>query len=327
MIKNYISANSLKEFAKKQFLIIIFIIFVIILGVLKPSFMRPANLNNVLIDMSIFGLPSLAMCIALITGEFDLSLSSNFAWGQIFFCYLLNNWGTSGIGIFASFIVTVLSCMVFGCLNGLLVVKGRLNSFIATLSTMTIIRGICLVFTNSNMIKTSNRFITDFGNGKLLGISYLVFIFLIAAGIAHYMMSNTRFGRNLYATGGNYNSARIAGINVEFNKFIIFVILGMSAGIGGAMFISLIRAGSVLYGTDLGITSVVGPVIGGTAITGGRGNILKTVLGLLLINVIYKALAFLGLQGYYNTMIRGFILLAVVFVDAYSTSGNKTRKA
>ena len=308
-----------KTFLREQPMIVIFILFIIFIAVIKPNFTRLQNLNNVLIDASIYGVPALAMTIAIICGEFDLSLSSNFAWAQIFFCSLLNKWGGTVTGSVCALLVMLSSCTAIGCVNGLVVVKGRIASFIATLGMLTIVRGICLVFTSGNMISTDNVIIERIGKGSILGISNLTYVFIIIVAIAGFMMRYTRFGRSLYATGGNYAAAQIAGIPVQFNKFIIFAILGLSAGIAGSMFVCLMRAGSVLYGTDLALTCVAATVIGGTPLTGGKGNVLKTAIGVLLIFVVYKALAFLGLQGYYNTMIRGLILLIVVFVDTYLT--------
>jgi ribose transport system permease protein len=315
-----IIAVSLKKFFKQQPMILLFIVFTIVISIARPNFTSLQNMNNILIDASIYGVSALAMTIAIICGEFDLSLAANFAWAQIFFCFLLNRWGATPLGLAASLLVMLLSCISIGIVNGLVVVKGKINSFIATMGMLTIVRGICLVFTGGNMISTTNQFIISMGKGRIWGISNLSYMFAGIAFIAFFVMRYTRFGRSLYATGGNYATAKIAGMRVQFNKFIIFPILGLAAGISGVMFVCLMRAGSVLYGTDLSLTCVAATVIGGTPLTGGKGNVLKTVVGVLLIYVIYKALAFLGLQGYYNTMIRGLILLIVVFVDAYMTN-------
>ena len=308
---------------RENAVLLLCITFVIIMAIVKPSFVTITNLKNVLIDASIYGVSALAMTIAIITGAFDLSLASNFAWAQIFFCYLLNLWGGTGFGIFAAFVVMVLSCALIGSVNGLVVVFGKIPAFIATLGMMTIIKGGCLLFTSGNMISTSNEFIAMMGKGTFLGFSYLTYIFIAMIVLAWYVMKYTRYGRALYATGGNYAAAKLSGINVRFCQFSIFAILGLAAGISGAMFICLMRAGSVLYGTDLSLTCVAATVVGGTPLTGGKGSVLRTVLGILLIYILYKGLAFLGLQGYYNTMIRGLVLLAVVSFDAFMTRNRR----
>jgi len=318
--------TSILNFLKQQPILVLFTLFIILVGFVKPSFVSIANLKNVLVDASIYGVSALAMTIAIICGEFDLSLASNFMWSQIFFCYLLNNWGSTPLGIFAAWIVMVLSCMAIGALNGLIVVKGRVTSFITTLGMMTIVKGMCLVFTDGDMISTSNEFVKMMGKGTLFGFSYLTYIFIAMILLAFYVMKYTRFGRGLYATGGNYAAAQLSGIHVKYNKFAIFVILGLAAGISGSMFVCLMRAGSVLYGTDLSLTCVAATVIGGTPLSGGKGSVLRTVIGVLVIYVLYKSLAFLGLQGYFNTFIKGLVLLLVVTFDAYMTRSGNVRK-
>lgn len=313
----------IKRFIKDQAVLLLFLFFIAIMIVFKPSFVTLTNIKNVLIDTSIYGVTALAMTIAIITGAFDLSVSANFAWGQIFFCYLLNLWGGSAMGILASFIVMVLSCTAIGCVNGLIIVLGKIPAFIATLGMSTIIKGSCLLFTSGDMIATTNAFVTMMGKGTFLGISYLTWIFAVIVVIAWYFMKYTTFGRALYATGGNYEAAKLSGIRVSICQFSTFAILGLAAGISGAMFVCQMRAGSVLYGTDLSLTCVAATVVGGTPLTGGKGSVLRSVLGILLIYVLYKGLAFLGLQGYYNTMIRGVVLLAVVSFDAFMTRNNK----
>lgn len=309
-------ANVSKKIAD-QLVLFMFIGFILLMIVVKPSFVSLRNIKNVLIDVSIYGVAALAMTIAIICGAFDLSLSSNFAWGQIFFCFLLNAFQDKAYCVPLAALLTIISCVLVGFANGAFVVFMKIPAFVATLATNIIMRGVCLVFTGGKMISTANAFVKMMGKGTFLGISYLTYIFIGIIFIAHFVMRYTRFGRSLYATGGNYRVAELSGINVKFCKFSIFVILGLSAGIAGVMFVCLMRAGSVLYGTDLALTCVAATVVGGTPLSGGKGSVLRTVVGILLIYVLYKGLAFLGLQGYYNTMIRGIVLLIVVSIDAF----------
>ncbi len=308
-----------RTFIKERMVLLLFLAFIFIMILFKPSFVSLTNIKNVLIDASIYGVSALAMTIAIITGAFDLSLSSNFAWAQIFFCFMLNAWGNSGLGILGAFLAMLCTTTLIGVINGLVIVLGKIPAFIATLGMSTIVKGFCLVFTSGDMIATSNTFVERMGKGTFLGISYLTYIFAAIVVVAWYVMKNTTYGRSLYATGGNATAAALAGINVRLCQFSTFAILGLAAGISGAMFVCQMRAGSVLYGTDLALTCVAATVVGGTPLTGGKGSVLRTVLGVLLIYVLYKGLAFLGLQGYYNTMIRGLVLLVVVSFDAFMT--------
>ena len=316
-------ASPALRFVRRQPVLMLFALFIVAMSIARPSFVTVANLNNVLIDISIYGVAALAMTVAIITGAFDLSLAANFALAQILFCYLLNAWGSTPLGIMAAFLVMTLTTTLIGCVNGLVVVFGKIPPFIATLGMMTVIKGGCLVFTGGNMISTSNAFVEWVGKSTFLGFSYLTYIFIFVVILMCFVMRYTRFGRALYATGGNYAAAKLSGINVKFSRFIIFAILGLAAGVSGAMFVCLMRAGSVLYGTDLSLTCVAATVVGGTPLTGGKGSVLRTVVGVLLIFVLYKGLAFLGLQGYYNTMIRGVVLLVVVAADAYMTRNRR----
>ena len=315
------------KFVKNQMILCLLILFIIVLAIIRPSFVSLHNIKNVLIDASIYGVAALAMTMAIITGAFDLSMSANFAWGQIFFCFLLNNWGDTPIGILGAFLCAIVSCMLIGMLNGVIIVKTGISAWICTMSMNYIIKGWCLVFTDSDMIKTENPFIVAFGKGTFLGISYLTYIFIALAVLVYVIMKFTKYGRNLYATGGNAVAAKLAGINTDFHRFTTFGITGLAAGIAGCMYVCLIRAGSVLYGTDLALTCVAATVVGGTPLSGGRGGVHRTVIGILLIYIMYKGLGFLGLAGYVNTMVRGIVLLAVVGFDAFMTqSGTKRVK-
>jgi len=142
-----------------------------------------------------------------------------------------------------------------------------------------------------------------------VAVSVLVFFALV--------LRKTRFGRNIYATGGNREVARLAGIDVAFYKFIIFVILGVCAALSAIMFSTRIRAGSALYGRDLSLYCVAATVIGGTSLSGGNGGVLRTLLGLLVVSILYNALTLLGVQGYFQQLIRGIVLIVVIMIDAF----------
>lgn len=314
------------KFVKNQAIACLLVIFIIVLAIMRPSFVSLYNIKNVLIDVSIYGVAALAMTMAIITGAFDLSMSANFAWGQIFFCFLLNNWGDTAGGILGAFLCTILSCMLIGALNGVIIVKTGISAWICTMSMNYIIKGWSLVFTGSDMIATKNAFVESFGKGTFLGISYLTYIFIAIAALVYVIMRYTSYGRNLYATGGNAVAAKLSGINTDFYRFTTFCITGLAAGIAGCMYVCLIRAGSVLYGTDLALTCVAATVVGGTPLSGGRGGVHRTVIGILLLYVMYKGLGFLNLAGYVNTMVRGIVLLLVVSFDAFMTQSG-TKKA
>ena len=314
---------NIKKFVLEQPVFIIFLLFSIVIGILKPNFLGITNVRNIFMDISVYGVVACTMTIAIICGEFDLSASSTFIWSQILFCTLLNRLGTSALGILAAIIITLISGMIIGSINGLIVTRLKINSFITTLGMMIIIKGVALVFTDGKMVSTSNTFIAKMGTGALFGIPYLVYIYVVFVAIAYFVMKYTRFGRNIFATGGNTIVAKLSGIKTLFYKYMVFVIIGFASALAGIMLVSQVRAGSVLYGTDLALTAVAATVIGGTSLAGGSGSVAKTFLGMLVLGILYKALIFLGLQAYYQTLIKGLVLVVVVAADAYlNRSGN-----
>jgi ribose transport system permease protein len=315
------SAFNIKSVLTEQPVLILFVLFIIVMAFVKPSFLSGENIKNIFMDISVYGVVACAMTIAIICGEFDLSASSVFIWSQIFFITVLNAWGVIP-AIFATF----LSGVLIGSLNGVIVAFLKINSFITTLGTMTIFKGLSLVFTDGEMVKTTNEFIAGIGSGTFLGLSYLTYIYIAVILLAAFVLKYTNFGRRIYSTGGNINAAALSGIKVKFYKFVVFVILGFASALAGMMFVTEIRAGSVLYGTDLSLTAVAATVIGGTSLSGGSGGILRTFIGMLIIGVLYKALIFLGMQAYYQNLIKGLVLLVVVAVDAYITRSGAVRK-
>ncbi|MHB8278433.1 MAG: ABC transporter permease [Candidatus Humimicrobiaceae bacterium] len=317
---------NIKRFILEQPVFIIFLLFAIVMGILKPNFLGLSNVRNLFMDISVYGVVACTMTIAIICGEFDLSASSTFIWSQILFCVLLNHWGQTAIGIIAAMIVTLISGMIIGSINGIIVTRLKINSFITTLGMMIIIKGVALVFTDGKMVSTSNKFIASMGTGTFLGIPYLIYIYVVFVLVAFFVMKYTRFGRNIFATGGNVIVAKLSGIRTAFYKYMVFVIIGFASALAGIMLVSQVRAGSVLYGTDLSLTAVAATVIGGTSLSGGSGSVTKTFFGMLVLGLLYKALIFLGLQAYYQNLIKGLVLVVVVAMDAYlNRSGNIRR--
>lgn len=301
----------LRTFLSEKTIIIILCAFVVFMVLKKPSFYTWDNITNILTEFSVYGITACAMTAAIICGEFDLSASSVFAWSTVLFISMTNK-----IGLLPAIFITLASGMLWGALNGWLVAKVKMSAFIVTLATMTIIQGLAFFYTNGVPINTSDKTLLAIGAFNILGLSITPIAFAIVLIVFAIVLKKTRFGRNIYATGGNYEVARLAGIDVNFYKFIIFVILGVCAALSAIMFSTRIRAGSALYGKDLSLYCVAATVIGGTSLSGGNGGVLKTLVGLLVVSILYNALTLLGVQGYFQQLIRGLVLIAVIMIDA-----------
>jgi len=203
--------------------------FIVFMAMVKPSFLTWWNIKNILIDVSIYGVVACGMTILIISGEFDLSASSQYMWAQILFVSMLNIMKNPLVPI----LVTLVSGLLIGIINGLIVTKLRINSFITTLGTMTMIRGLCLVFTNGKMVSTNNAFVKAVGSFEFIGLSSFFYIYLIILVVLSIILEYTNFGRRFYATGGNIEVARLAGINTIFQKTAAFSIMGVLCSIAG----------------------------------------------------------------------------------------------
>ena len=309
---NLINKGRIKRFLMKNSVLSGFVLFLIVFSFIKPNFWYFDNIHNILLDASIIGVVGCATTFALISGHFDLSVGSQYACCQIAFISFLEF-----MPPILAIILTLIFASILGSVNGIITVFGKINPFITTLSTMTIYKGLALVYTNGELVGTTNEAVIAFGNAKLFGLSYLIYIFFGIAVISAYVLRYTTFGRKLFATGGNYNTALLSGINVIFYKYIVFVILGVASGVAGMMLVALVRAGSVLYGSQLALTTISAAIIGGTSFVGGKGTIIGTIFGVLIISILYKVLFFLGMESYYQNIVKGIVLMVVVVVDSY----------
>jgi ribose/xylose/arabinose/galactoside ABC-type transport system permease subunit len=191
-----------------------------------------------------------------------------------------------------------------------------MSAFVATLASSIAIRGFALNYTGGRPINYVNDDIFNFGNGSILGIPIIVWFFIGTLAAAMYILRYTKFGRGVYATGGNIEVARMTGINVSFYKIAVFVILGLTTAMAGILMAARLSAGNALYGSDLPLTVVAATVIGGTSLAGGKGSALKTLWGMLVIGVLFNALMILGVQANWQNVVQGAILIFVVTIDA-----------
>jgi ribose transport system permease protein len=305
-----------------QTVVFLLVGFVVLMAFAKPSFLEWSNIQNILTDVSIYGVVACGMTILIICGEFDLSVSSQYMWAQILFVTLLN----ATNNMFVSVLLTLCSGLVLGIINGVIVTRFRINSFITTLGTMTMIRGLCLVFTSGKMVSTQNPLIKALGTADFLGLSSFFYVYVLVLVVISVMLASTNFGRRIYATGGNIEVARLAGIDTAFQKTAAFSLMGVLCGIAGILLVAELRAGSTQYGSDLALTCVAATVIGGTRLSGGAGNALRTALGMLLIVVLYSALIYLGLQAYYQNLLKGIVLILVVMFDLVMSKRRATSR-
>ena len=294
-------------------------IFLIAMLFIKPTFHSWGNITNIINEFSVYGITACAMTIAIICAEFDLSASSVFSWSTVLFVLCINKFG-----LLPAFLITLVCGSLMGAFNGVLVAWVKMPAFVVTLGTMTAIKGLAFVVTGAQPVNTSDPLLYAIGKFNILnGITLAPMVLILVLIVFYILLKFTRFGRSIYATGGNYQVAFLSGINVDFSKFIIFVLLGLCASLSGMVYCSRIMAGWAPYGSDLSLYCVTATVIGGTSLVGGTGGVHRTLVGLLVLGVLFNALTLLGVEGSMQRFIRGIVLIIIIMLDAFANQRKK----
>lgn len=282
------------------------IILIIIVTVLNPSFMEPLNILNLLRQVAINALIAFGMTFVILTGGIDLSVGSILALSSAFTANLM----LSGWDPVLAIIVGCLAGGVMGMVNGLMITKGKMAPFIATLATMTIFRGLTLVYTDGNPITGLGDSMTFqlFGRGYLLGIPVPAITMIIVFAVLWVVLHKTPFGRKTYAIGGNEKASIISGIKVDRIKIMIYSLTGMLSALAGAILTSRLNSAQPTAGTSYELDAIAAVVLGGTSLTGGRGRIVGTLIGALIIGILNNGLNLLGVSSFTKWWSKGSLL-------------------
>ena len=306
--------NKFKENLDKYKSLIGLALLCVIITFVSPAFMTLSNITNVFTQVSTNAIIAVGMTFVILTGGIDLSVGSTVAISGAFAASIIK----STNNVFLAIIVAGIVGIVIGLINGLLISKGKLQAFIATLATMTIFRGVTLVFTNGTPISKLSESFVNIGNGKLGFIPIPVVITVIVFIIAVYVLTETRFGRYLYALGGNEDSARLSGINTNKIKTLVYVISGFASSIAGVIIASRIGSASPNAGTGFELDAIAAVVIGGTSLAGGEGRITGTLIGALIIGVLNNGLNLMNVSPFYQSIVKGLVILIAVLLDKKS---------
>lgn len=308
MIKKLIK---IREFVILLAVIITALIFYFIQPGNVNRFLTLSNLEAILLGASLDGLIAIGMTFVIITGGFDLSVGSTFAFGGL----ITGQFLLMDYPITIAIIAGILAGAIVGYLNGFLITKVKVNPFVTTLGTMTILRGIVLLSTQGNPLTGFPIEFAELGQGKLFGIFYPIIILIISLVLADFLLRKSRFLRQTYYIGGNEEAARLSGINVENVKTWTYVITGMLAALAGIISTSKTGSTSPIAGTGAELRIIAAVVIGGASLSGGSGTIFGTFLGLMLTGIITNGLGFLRISFYAEGIVSGTILILAVMLD------------
>jgi ribose transport system permease protein len=290
-------------------LLIIIVVLLVILSVADRNFFTPRTFVRLLDHISINGVMAAGMTILLISGSFDLSIGSVMAVTGIIIVL------TQQFGMLASVLLGLAAGTAVGALNGVLVVKGKINAFIVTLGSMIIFRGLGLAITNSHPVKGRIAAFQVFSQASPLGIPLPVFYLVAVYAVVWYVLRYTKLGRNDFAIGGNTVSSRLAGIRVDLYTFLYFVACSFMAALAGVILTSRVNTGSAVFGDQTPMLVIAAAVLGGTSLFGGKGTIIGTIQGVLILGLIEKAMVIFNVDTNYQILLRGMIIIAVIVTD------------
>lgn len=314
--------NQLRLKLQKFSTIMILLIMVFICSVLSSNFLTATNLTNILKQVSIVTILSFAQGMIIINGEIDLSIGTVAGMAGTYSCILY----VANGNLLLSFLFGILLGALVGVVNGLFAAHFKLPSFIVTLAMQSITFGaICLYTKGNNVYKIGNYKVL--GQGTVGGIIPVTVVFmLVMFVIIHVLLKYTKFGRYIYAIGGNKEAANAAGIQVEKTKWIAFIISGIFAAIAGMIMMGRLNAGIPSEGTGYETDAIMATVVGGTSFSGGSGSALGTLVGSLIIGVLNNIMNLLGVDSYAQKIIKGFLIIIAVLLDIHSKNKKRTVK-
>ncbi|OAI88953.1 ribose ABC transporter permease [Exiguobacterium sp. KKBO11] len=291
---------------------------VLVVSIIEPDFLTLNNLFNILRQVSINALIAFGMTFVILTGGIDLSVGSILALSSAFVAGLMTDGTSALIAVLAGLIVGA----VMGALNGMVISLGKVAPFIATLATMTIFRGLTLVYTDGKPITglSQGGWFELFGRGYFWIFPVPVLTMLIAFAVLYFILKKTTFGRYTYAIGGNEEAAKLMGIQVNKVKIMIYSLSGLMAALAGIILTSRLNSAQPTAGTSYELDAIAAVVLGGTSLSGGRGWIVGTLIGALIIGTLNNGLNLLGVSSFFQLVVKGLVILFAVLADRKQTA-------
>ncbi|MDN5600319.1 MAG: ABC transporter permease [Brachybacterium sp.] len=302
---------------------------IVVFSLLSPNFLTVDNLLIMTSHVAIFALLSLGMLLVVLTGGIDLSVGSTLGFSAVIAGFLLRGvpLDVFGVTLYPSVPVAVLLSValggVIGAINGVLVARFHVAPFVATLGMLYVVRGVALLMTNGRTLNdlsgTEGLGNTGFewlGFHRILGVPSGVLIMAVVALVIAVVLARTTFGRWLYATGGNQRAAELSGVPVRRVTVWVYVVSGLCSAIAGVILASTLTSASPTAGNTYELTAIAGVVIGGAALSGGRGNVRGTLLGAFVIGFLSDGLVLVGVSAYWQTVFVGAVIVVAVMLNS-----------
>ena len=300
---------------RELLLIVLIVTLIALMAILEPTtFPRAANAAVILLDTAQTGILACGMMVLLISGMFDLSIGGILGFSGIMAGLAAKNLGLPPI---VAFLVGCGWGMLLGAVNGVLVTRFKINALIATLATLSIYRGLLQLVSGAGVTNIGNGF-TVFGQTQILGIYSPFWFMAVIVVLFAFLVGRTRYFRQAYYIGGNARAAKLSGINVDRTVFSFFVIMGLLAGLAGALLASRLNTAVVLAGQGVELKVITAVVLGGASLSGGVGTIFGAFLGVLLMALLQNAMIIAGINPFWQLIVVGIVLLISVGLDQFA---------
>lgn len=293
--------------------LIALVLLVFVISIISPEFRTIDNFLSLMRQSSINGFIAFGMTCVILTDAIDLSVGSVLALSTALCAAFIKAGVPVGLAILLSLIIGT----VLGSVSGVLVTKGRLQPFIATLITMTVYRGLTQIFMNGKPISGlgDSLLLKFIGRGSVFGIPVPVILFVLIFILFTFVLEKTTFGSRIYSTGSNATSAKLAGVNTGRTKLAAYAISGCMAALSGMILLSRLSSAQPTLGDGFELDAIASVALGGTSMSGGRGRIWGTFVGVLIIAVLNNGLNILGVSSYYQSVVKGIVILVAVLSD------------
>jgi len=305
------TANKLFRMVLSQSTLVVFVLMLIAAGLLSDRFFTPDNITNILRQSVPLGIVSLGLLYVILTGGIDLSVGSIMALVSVVVALAIPAYGVTG-----AIVISLVVGIVCGLVSGSLVANFGIAPFIATLATMTITRGVSLIVSKGQPIFIDDQGFMDFGSASIAGVPLLFLLLIVITGAALFLNRKTVFGRLVIAIGSNETAARFSGISLTTIKLAVYAISGFTCAIAGVVSATRTGVGSPILAIGFELDAIAAVVVGGASLAGGRGTVINTLIGALILSMISNLMNLMDIPGYHQQVVKGVIIVLAVLLES-----------
>ena len=314
-------------FLERYGVLLFLVLLIVFFATQNPRFISLRNVSNILTEVSIYGIIAVGMTCVILTGGVDLAVGSLLAFSAM--CAAAVVMALGGAFPMSWLVALLVACVVgtaAGYLQGKAVTLLNVPPFIVTLGGMTIWRGATLILNDGGPISGFDEGLRWWGRGNVFGVPVPVLVFIFVSALGYITLRYTRYGRSIYAVGGNPEAARLSGLNVKRILVSVYVLVGLLAGLSGFLLAARLGSAEAVAGVSYELRVIAAVVIGGTSLFGGLGGVGGTIIGSLLLGVLLNGLVMLNVSAYYQQVVIGLIIVIAVAFDTYAKSRRSAKQ-